>query len=72
MGVKKYRSVADMGDTSSVDPRSPDLGRLIADVWAFNDHLASLQPVRGVHKFSSIDELNRHRERWGRASTLDT
>lgn len=69
MAVKKYRSVADLGDTGSVDPRSSELGRIIADVWAFSARLAPLRPVRGVRKLRSIEELNRHRITWDRSGT---
>lgn len=64
MPVKKHRCVAEIGDTGSVDPRDPKLGRVMSDVWQFTSRLARTSPRRGVHKFRSIEELNRARELW--------
>ena len=64
MPVKKYRSIEEMGDTGSIDPDDPNLGRVMGEVWDFNSRLArsarSPQP-RGVRKYRSIEELNRAR-----------
>ncbi|MEM6274570.1 MAG: hypothetical protein AAF735_04950 [Myxococcota bacterium] len=64
MSVRKFRSVEAMPDTGSVQPGSPRLATLLAEVLEFSAKLSPRRPPRGVHRFSSIEELNRHRERW--------
>jgi hypothetical protein len=61
MPVRKYRSVEEMGDTASVDPRSADLARIMRDLWAFTSRLAPAVSTRGVRKFRSVEELDRFR-----------
>ena len=61
MPVRKFRSVEEMDDTGSLDPRSPSLARIIRDLWDFNSRLASSTRVRGVRKFRTVEELRRFR-----------
>ena len=61
MPVRKFRSVEEMGDTGSLDPRSPHLARIIRDLWDFNSRLASPARARGVRKFRTVEELRRFR-----------
>ena len=51
-----------MKDSGDVDPRDPNLGRIIRDLWDFNSRLAKAAPQRGVRKFRSIEELNAARD----------
>ena len=63
MGVRKFRSVAEM-------PPAPPLSRLDAENLRMACQLSSLEqlrPVRrtpGVRKFRSVEEMSRSQERW--------
>ncbi|MEL6195950.1 MAG: hypothetical protein AAFP04_08820 [Myxococcota bacterium] len=64
MAVKKYRSIEEMPDTGSVRPDSLRFAEIFAEVLEFNSLLSPSRAPSGVHKFSSVEELNLHRERW--------
>ncbi len=64
MPVRKYRSVSEMPDTGSVDRDSPELARIIAEVWRFSSRVAPATPIRGVRKLKDVQALNHHRRAW--------
>jgi hypothetical protein len=43
-----------------------DTWQNIADLWAFADQLAPITYPRGIFKFRTIEEANRHRDEYER------
>lgn len=67
MAVRKYRSVAEMPDTSWRQPGEPQLYRTIAQVWAFGRRSSPRLFPPGVHRHRSIEDLDRTVEAWSSA-----
>lgn len=76
MPVLKYRSVADMPGVRPLRPLDPENLRVACELseLSFALHPWRLEP--GVHKFRSVEEASRHRQRWERGqvrrSTADS
>ena len=64
MAVRKYRSVEEMPDTGSINPRDPRLGQVIEALWDVSTRFALRAPTRGIRKYRSIEELNLDRQKW--------
>jgi hypothetical protein len=66
--VRKFRDVSEMEDTLWYERGDPALFRAIAGLWDFAARTCPLQFPRGVHKYRSIEDADRDRERWEEAN----
>ena len=64
MPVRKFRSVEEMPGPARYLPGDPALFRAIAGVWTFGARANPRRFPPGVHRYHSIDEMNRAQERW--------
>lgn len=62
MPIQRFRSFDEARRALWVDRDSPELARRIRSLWAFASRLAPVQHPRGLWKFRTIEEANRHRE----------
>ena len=66
MPVERYRSVEASGRALWRSPDDPALLREIRSVWRLGEWLAPWSLPPGVHRFPSIEAMNRQRQRWER------
>ena len=57
MSVERFSDISEMGATARV-PAGTDGLKLALELSAFCAKLAGLTPVRGVHKYRSIEEAS--------------
>ena len=66
MPVERYRSVEASGNALWRSPDDPALLREIHSLWRLGDWLAPWRLPPGVHRFPSIEAMNRQRQQWER------
>ncbi|MFZ2493515.1 MAG: hypothetical protein WA208_18710 [Thermoanaerobaculia bacterium] len=59
MPVRKFRSVEEMNQPVWRTPGDPALYRAIRDVWTLGQRTSSRRFRPGVHRYRSIDEMQR-------------
>ena len=64
MPVQKFRDFETARRALWLPSGHPDIARKLRRLWPFSQRLARHQIPRGVHKFHSIEEANRARQRW--------
>jgi hypothetical protein len=64
MGVRKFRSVADMPPPEPLTPLDPENLRLAFSLMGFTQWLSRAALVPGVRKFRSVEEADAHRRVW--------
>lgn len=64
MGVRKFRSVADMPGPAPLAPLDPENFRLAVALMELTFRLSGFRHIPGVRKFRSIAEADAHRRRW--------
>jgi hypothetical protein len=69
MGVRKFRSVADMPGPPPPRPLDPENLRLAVELMDLTHKLSRFRYVPGVRKFHSIEEMDAHRRAWEEAET---
>jgi hypothetical protein len=67
MGIRKFRSVAEMPGPPPRPPLDPENLRLACELSRLAFALRPWRYPPGVHKYRSIEEANRARETWERA-----
>lgn len=71
MPVRKFKSVEQMEQQGTWrQPGDPHLYRAIAQVWAFGRRSVPRRIPPGVHRYRSIDELDRQVQAWSLADFL--
>ena len=63
MPIRKFRSVEEMNQPPWREPGDPMLYRAIAAVWAFARRTNPRRFPPGVHKYRTIEDMDRARER---------
>jgi hypothetical protein len=66
MGVRKFRSVAEIPPLSPLTPLDPANLRLAFSLMGFTQWLSRSVFVPGVRKFRSVEEADAHRRAWER------
>ena len=66
MALRRYRSIEEAGRATWRDQNDPVLLLEIRDLWRLGSWLAPWRLPVGVHRFRSIDALNRQRQEWER------
>lgn len=69
MGVRKFRSVAEMPGPSPRAPLDPDNLRLAVELMALTCRLSRFAPPPGLRRFRSVEEADAHRRAWEQAET---
>jgi hypothetical protein len=69
MGVRKFRSVADMPGPAPRAPLDGDNLRLGVALMDLAQRLSRFRKVPGVRKFRSVEEVDAHRRAWEEAET---
>jgi hypothetical protein len=69
MGVRKFRSVADMPGPPPRAPLDADNLRLAVALMDLTQRLSRFSYVPGVRKFRSLEEADAHRRAWEEAET---
>jgi hypothetical protein len=69
MGVRKFRSVADMPGPAPRRPLDPENLRVAAQLMDLTHRLTRFRFVPGVRKFRSVEEMDAHRSAWEAAET---
>ena len=69
MGVRKFRSVADMPGPARRKPLDPENLRLAVELMDLTHKLSRFRYVPGVRKFRSVEEMDAHRRAWEEAET---
>lgn len=64
MPVQKFRSIADMPDPPRRLPGDPTLYQAMAGVLKFGRRANPRRFPPGVHKYHSIEEMNRAQDQW--------
>jgi hypothetical protein len=64
MGVRKFRSVAEMTGPPPLTPLDPGNLRLAVSLMNLGGRLSPICWVPGVRKFRSIEEADAHRRAW--------
>lgn len=65
MPVQKFRDFDTARRALWLPSGHKDIAGRIKSLWTFSHRLAWHEIPRGVHKFRSIEEANRARQRWG-------
>ena len=65
MPVRKFRNVEEMSVPHWRVPGDPDLVRAMAGLWEIARRTRRRSYPPGVHKHTSIEDMQRARERWG-------
>lgn len=66
MPVQKFRTFDEAREALWGEPGSPEHLRRVAWLWAFGRKLSPRRYPAGVHRYRSIQEAGRARERWER------
>jgi len=69
MGVRKFRSVADMPGPPPRRPLDPENLRIAAQLMDLAHRLSRFRFVPGVRKFRSVEAMDAHRRAWEAAET---
>lgn len=69
MGVRKFRSVADMPGPAPRPPLDPDNLRLAVELMEVAGRLSRFSPPPGLRRFRSVEEADAHRRAWEQAET---
>jgi hypothetical protein len=69
MGIRKFRSVADMPGPAPRRPLDPENLRLAVALMGLTHGLSRFSYVPGVRKFRSVEEADAHRRAWEEAET---
>lgn len=69
MPVRKFRSVEEMNVPYWRVSGDPDLIRAIAGLWEMGRRTSARSYPPGVHKYASIEDMQRAQERWADRST---
>jgi hypothetical protein len=69
MGVRKFRSVADMPGPAPLPPLDPDNLRLAVTLMDLALRLSRFSPRPGVRRFRSVEDADAHRQAWEAAET---
>ena len=64
MPVRKFRSVEEMDVPRWRAPGDPDLMRAMAELWEIGRRTSMRSYPPGVHKHTSIEDMQRAQERW--------
>ena len=64
MGVRKFRSVADMPGPAPRAPLDPESLRIGVALMDLACRLSGFRHIPGVRRFRSIEEADAHRRRW--------
>jgi hypothetical protein len=64
MGVRKFRSVADMPGPAPRAPLDPENLRISVALMDLACRLSGFRHIPGVRRFRSIEEADAHRRRW--------
>jgi len=64
MGVRKFRSVAEMPPPAPLTPLDPENLRLAFSLMSLTHWLSRSALVPGVRKFRSIEEADTYRRAW--------
>jgi hypothetical protein len=64
MPVRKFRSVAEMESPTWREPGDPQLYRVIAEIWAFGRRTVPRHFPPGVHRYRTIEEMDRQVDAW--------
>ena len=67
MPVRRFRSVEEMERSKWRQPGDPRLYDAIANVWAFGRRTVPRRFPPGVHRYRSIEELDRQVNAWSAA-----
>ncbi len=68
MPVRKLRKVEDMDVPHWRVPGDPDLMRAMVELWKIGRHTSTRSYPPGVHKHTSIEDMQRTQERWSERS----
>lgn len=66
MPVRRFRSVEEMSAPRWRQPGDPSLYRAIAAVWDFGRRTNPRRFPPGVHRYASVEALERQAETWRR------
>ena len=66
MGVRKFRSVAEMPPPEPLTPLDPENLRLAFSLMGFTHWLSRASLVPGVRRVRSVEEADAHRRAWER------
>jgi hypothetical protein len=69
MGVRKFRSIADMPGPPPRVPLDSDNLRIAVSLMSLTHRLSRFSYVPGVRKFRSVEEADAHRRAWEQAET---
>ena len=64
MGVRKFRSIEEMGQPVWRTPGDPALAQAIAATWAFGAAVVGLRFPPGVYRHRTIESLDARTEAW--------
>jgi hypothetical protein len=64
MSVRKFRNVEEINVPRWRDPGDPDLIRAIAALWDIGRRTSARSYPPGVHRYASIEDMQRAQERW--------
>jgi hypothetical protein len=59
MTVRRLRSLKEAEDSNWRDPHAPGFWAAVSALWRFSRHFAPQRFPPGVHKFRSVEEMNR-------------
>lgn len=69
MPVRRFRSIEDMKTPRWRDPGDPELFRAIRRLWEIAARTRTRTWSPGVHKYASIEDMQRAREQWVRRAS---
>lgn len=64
MPIRTFRTIEEMNQPHWREPGDPDLLRAIADLWETGRRTSTRTFPPGLHKFTSIEEMQRAQEDW--------
>ncbi len=64
MPIQKFRSIEEMKAPRWREPGDPELFRAMASLWEIAERTSSRRYPPGVHKHTSIEEMQRMQEQW--------
>jgi hypothetical protein len=69
MGVRKFRSAAEMPGPAFLPPLDPENLRLAVELMDLALRLSRFSPRPGVRRFRSVEEADAYRRAWEEAET---